>query len=47
MLRLYLDLAKKNPHWEVIKCVDGKGKLYSIDQVHKKVVAALKKHEIV
>ena len=47
VLRLYLDLAKKNPHWEVIKCVDGKGKLYSIDQVHKKVVAALKKHEIV
>lgn len=47
VLKLYLELAKKNPHWEVIKCVDAKGKLLSIEQVHKKILAALKKKKIV
>ncbi len=47
VLSLYLELAKKNKHWEVIKCVDSKGKLLSIEKVHEKVVEALKKHEIV
>ena len=47
VLKLYLSLSKKNPHWEVIKCVDGRGKLLSIEQVHKKVIVALKKHKIV
>jgi dTMP kinase len=47
VLKLYLDLAKKHPHWEVIKCVDAKGKLLAIPKVHAKVIAALKKHGIV
>lgn len=47
VLRLYLDLAKRNKNWEVIKCVDSKGKLLSIEKVHEKVVKALKKHKIV
>jgi dTMP kinase len=47
VLSLYLELAKKNKHWEVIKCVDSKGKLLSIEKVHDKVIEALKKHEIV
>lgn len=47
VLALYLKLAKKNKHWEVIKCVDSKGKLLSITKVHEKVLRALKKHKIV
>lgn len=47
VLKLYLQLAKKNPHWEVIKCVDARGKLLSIEQVHKKILAALKRKKIV
>jgi dTMP kinase len=47
VLKLYLELAKKNKHWEVIKCVDSKGKLFSIEQVHKKIVKVMKKHKIV
>lgn len=47
VLKLYLELAKKYPHWEVIKCVDAKGKLLTVEKVHGKVVAALKRHGIV
>jgi dTMP kinase len=47
VLSLYLDLAKKHPHWEVIKCVDSKGRLLPIEKVHSLIIAALKKHKIV
>lgn len=47
VLSLYLELAKKYPHWEVIKCVDNKGNLLSVEKVHEKVIGALKKHEVV
>ena len=47
VLSLYLDLAKKHEHWEVIKCVDAKGKLLSIEKVHEKVIGILKKRGIV
>lgn len=47
VLSLYLELAKKNKHWEVIKCVDSKGKLLAIEKVHEKVIVAMKKHGIV
>lgn len=47
VLKLYLDLAMKHPHWEVIKCVDTRGKLLPIPKVHAKVISALKKHGIV
>lgn len=46
VLKLYLDLAKKYPHWEVIKCVDSHGKLLSIEKVHGKIILAIKKHKI-
>ncbi|MFH2085203.1 MAG: hypothetical protein ABII21_00195 [bacterium] len=47
VLSLYLELAKKNKHWEVIKCVDGRGKLMPVEKVHAKMLAALKKRGIV
>ena len=47
VLKLYLALAKKNKHWEVIKCVDSKGKLLSIEKVHKKIVRVMKKYGVV
>lgn len=46
VLQLYLDLAKKHKHWEVIDCVDEKGKLYSVEEVHQKIISVLKKREI-
>lgn len=46
VLRLYLDLAKKNKHWVVIKCVDVRGKLYPIEVVHKKIIAILAKKKL-
>ena len=47
VLSLYLELAKKYPHWEVIKCTDNKGNLLSVEKVHSMIIAALKRHEIV
>ena len=47
VLKLYLELAKKYQHWEVIKCVDAKGKLLTVEKVHTKVIAVLKRHGIV
>lgn len=47
VLSLYLELAKKYPHWEVIKCVDSAGKLLSIEKVQGKILAVIKKHGIV
>lgn len=43
---LYLDLAKKYKHWEVIECVDPRGELYSVETIHKKIINALKKKEL-
>lgn len=47
VLSLYLELSKKYPHWEVIKCVDSAGKLLSIEKVQGKILAVIKKHGIV
>jgi len=47
VLRLYLELAKKYKHWEVIRCVDSKGKLLPVEQVHQKIMRALKRHGVV
>jgi thymidylate kinase len=47
VLSLYLELAKKNPHWVVIKCVDSRGNLLPIEKVHTMIVSAMKKHAIV
>lgn len=47
VLSLYLELAKKYKHWEVIKCVDAQGKLMSVEKVHGKILAALRKRGIV
>lgn len=46
VLSLYLELSKKHKHWEVIKCVDAKGELLSVEQVHDKVIKVLEKHDI-
>ena len=46
VLDLYLKLAKKYKHWEVIKCVDSKGELLSREEVHEKILKMLEKHNI-
>lgn len=46
VLKMYLHLAKKYKHWEVIKCVDSKGKILPVGKVHKKILAVLKKRKI-
>jgi len=47
VLKLYLELAKRYKHWEVIKCVDVRGKLLPIAKVHEKVLRVIRKHKIV
>ncbi len=47
VLKLYLELAKKYPHWEVIQCVDSRGRLLSVEKVHEKILKVLKKYKIV
>ena len=46
VLQLYLDLAKRYKHWEIVSCVDKKGKLLDKEAIHKKVVAILKRRRI-
>lgn len=43
VLQLYLDLSKKYSHWAVIECTDEKGKLFSPELIHKKIIFTLKK----
>lgn len=43
VLQLYLDLAKKYKHWEVIECTDSDGNLYPVATIHKKIINILKK----
>lgn len=47
VLQLYLDLAKKHKHWEVIECVDGQGKLYPVPVIHSKIIEVLRQREII
>lgn len=46
VLSLYLELAKKHSHWEVITCVDSKGNLLSVEKVHAKILSTLAKHRV-
>ncbi|MBP9702686.1 hypothetical protein KBD69_03275 [Candidatus Woesebacteria bacterium] len=46
VLKLYLELAKRYKHWVVIPCVDGSGKLYSVETIHKKIVSTLKERGV-
>lgn len=46
-IEMYKQLVKKYKHWEMVKCVDKKGELLSIDQVHQKILAVLKKRKII
>lgn len=46
VLRLYLSLAKQYKHWEVIKCVDSRGKIYPVEVIQRKIISALKKRRI-
>lgn len=43
----YLALAKKFKHWIKIECVDKSGKLLSREEIHKRVVEALRKRGII
>lgn len=47
VLELYLDLSKRYKHWEVIKCVDEKNELYSVEVIHKKIIKILQKRGII
>lgn len=46
VLRMYLDLAKKNKHWEVIKCFDTKNNILPVEVIHKKIIKILRKRKI-
>lgn len=46
VLKMYLELAKRNKHWEVIKCVDAKNNILSVETIHKKIIKTLRKRKI-
>lgn len=46
VLEKYLELAKKYPHWIVIRCIDDEGKLLTVETVHKQIIKALKERGI-
>jgi dTMP kinase len=43
---MYKALVEKYKHWQIIKCVDNKGELYSIDSIHRKIITLLKDKKI-
>lgn len=44
---MYKSLSKKYKHWEMVECVDKKGKLLSIGEVHEKILQVLRKKKII
>jgi len=46
-VEMYKILVKKYRHWEMIKCVDKKGELLSIEEIHQKILDLLKKKKII
>jgi len=47
VLNMYLDLAKKYKHWEVIKCVNSKGEILPVERIHQKILRVLRKRKII
>ncbi len=47
VLEMYLSLAKKYKHWEVIKCVNSKGEILPVEKIHQKILRVLRKRKIV
>jgi len=47
VVEVYNQMAKKNKHWLVIKCVDKKGRLLFRQGIHKRVVRVLQEREII
>ncbi|MDP2671139.1 MAG: dTMP kinase [bacterium] len=45
--KMYLKLSKRFKHWVVINCVDEQGNLKSREEIHEKIVATLKKLNII
>jgi len=46
-INMYRQFCKRYKHWVEIKCVDNKGKLFSIEEVHDKILDALKDKNII
>lgn len=45
--KIYLKLAKQDNRWEIINCIDQKGKLKSKNKIHEEIVETLKKKYII
>ncbi len=46
-IEMYRTLAKKYKHWEMVSCVDEKGKLLTKKQVHEKVLEVLRERGLI
>jgi hypothetical protein len=44
---MYLKLARERKNWITIDCVDNEGNIFSKEDIHKKIIAALKEKNIV
>jgi len=45
--QMYLKLARERKNWITIDCVDNEGNIFSKEDIHKKIIAALKEKNIV
>lgn len=46
-VEMYKAMVKKNKHWVMIDCVDDQGQLFSINEIHQKILAVLTKKKII
>ncbi len=46
-IEMYRELCKRFRHWQMIKCVDRKGNLLSIDEVHQLILKTLSDKKII
>ncbi|MEA3355127.1 MAG: hypothetical protein U9Q63_01430, partial [Patescibacteria group bacterium] len=46
-IEMYKNLCKRFKHWQMIKCVDKKGNLLSIEQVNKLILEKLRDKKII
>ena len=46
VVAMYLTLAKKYKHWEIIDCTDKKGNILAAEKIHGKILTALKNNKL-
>lgn len=46
-VEMYKSLTARYKHWQLLECVDEKGALFSIDEIHQKILEILRKKKVI